>query len=181
MLVVIPLVLKSQIIPNATWLDSSLTNLPVSITNCVFAPYFTYAPAYKAHQEGGGFLFGYNFVSGSSGAVGGQVALDYLGHLSLATGDLTAQTPFHVDSLFTPLSKLSWTTNLLIVPEVRAGVTTAYSGGGHFNGTISGDVGVGAALQYKWIDVGYDYGKWIGNATFDVPRNHFFAAFRLAF
>lgn len=165
----------------ATWLDGWITNSPLSATNWAIGAYATYAPTLKvanSSKVGGGFLACYNFDNN----VGTELALDYLGQLSLVTGDVTAQAPFHATTLVPSIKYFGgWATNLLITPEVRAGAATAYSGGGHFNGTLSGDIGMGGAVSYKHLYIGYDWGQWIGKSPYDVVRNHFFLVYKIGF
>lgn len=158
-----------------TLFDNVLTNF-VGATNWAIEPYFTYAPKSPSSKVGGGVLVGYDFTQN----IGLALGLDYLGQLSLVSGNVTVQAPFHLSTIFPSslVSSLSLS-NVVISPFALAGVGTASSGGGSFNGAVSTIEDVGAFVKFGHFlggqaNIGFCYGMWNGTGPYDVKRYHAF-------
>lgn len=156
-----------------TW-DNILTNF-VGATNWAIEPYFTYAPKAPT-KEGGGLLAGYNFNQ----FVGLYAGFDWLGQFSFMSGNVSLQAPFHVSTI-APAGLVSslHLTNVVLSPFGLAGVGTAYSGAGSFNGSVSTTTDVGAYIKFGHIlggqaNIGAAWGKWTGTGPYDVSRYHVF-------
>ena len=110
---------------------------------------------------GGGAEVAYNFNQ----YVGMSLGLDWLGQFSLVSGNVTLGLPFHPAASFFP--------NLITTPFIQAGVATAYSGAGKFNGNASTTTEIGDYIKFghlwkgqflagaawgQWSNVGPAYG-----------------------
>ena len=150
---------------NVTTLDH-IINLIGSPTNYAAEVYVTYAP--KAPTKvGAGVLTIFNV----SQFVGLGLGLDYLGSLSLVSGNVQLSLPYH------PLP--SQYPSLVLTPFTIAGVATAYGGAGNFNGAVSTvlDAGVAVKFGHLWggqFNTGACYGQWGGLGAYDVKRYHYF-------
>lgn len=173
--------IHAQTITNLTTVDK-IIDLIGSPTNYAAGFYGTYAPKAPTKVGGGGFI-AYNF----NHYVGAQVAADWLGQWSLISGSITLQAPFHLTTILpSGISSDSWIANVILTPYARAGVATAYSGGGKFNGAASVDTAVGGYIKFGHLlggnfDVGGDFSKWQGSGAYDVPRYHVFLAWSKGF
>ncbi|MDE1868025.1 MAG: hypothetical protein KGI08_09995 [Thaumarchaeota archaeon] len=157
-----------------TW-DNVLTNF-VGATNWAIEPYMTYAPKAPGTKIGGGVLALYGFSPYISAGLG----LDWLGQLSLVSGNVTLQAPFHASTIM-PAGLVSalHLTNVVLSPFVLGGIATAYSGSGNFNGGISTIEDVGMYVKFAHVlggqlDTGLAYGQWTGLGPYDVKRYHAF-------
>ena len=145
---------------NQTTLDEVLAKFGGTPTNYALVPYMTYAPKAKT-KIGGGAEVAYNFNQ----YVGMSLALDWLGQFSLVSGNVTLGLPFHPAASFFP--------NLITTPFIQAGVATAYSGAGKFNGNASTTTEIGDYIKFghlwkgqflagaawgQWSNVGPAYG-----------------------
>ncbi|MDE2097617.1 MAG: hypothetical protein KGL39_10250 [Patescibacteria group bacterium] len=150
---------------NLTTLDRVFATVG-GMTNYAVEPYLTYAD--KAPTKfGGGVLTVYNV----SQNVGLGMGVDWLGQLSLITANVTLSAPFH------PLPQQL--PSVILCPFVLAGVGTASSGGGNFNGAVSTVEDVGAYIKFGHafggsFNVGACYGQWTGVGPYDVKREHLF-------
>jgi len=163
---------------NLTTLDKLLADLP-GFTNYAIEPYATYAPKAPQHY-GGGLLAIWNVNAQSDSLVkaGIGLGLDWLGNLSLVSANAQISTPFHPWPSKFP--------TLLISPFALAGVGTAYSGAGNFNGSASTIVDTGGYIQFGraaggQFNVGVCWGRWNGVGEYDVARYHFFAGWSHGF
>jgi hypothetical protein len=169
------LLCASNLQAQTTLFDNVLTNF-VGATNWAVEPYFTYAPKSPSAKVGGGALVGYDFTQN----VGLALGIDWLGQFSLVSGNVTLQAPFHLSTIFPSslVSSLSLS-NVIISPFALAGVGTASSGGGSFNGAVSTIEDAGAYVKFGHFlggqaNVGVSYGQWTGSGQYDVKRYHAF-------
>lgn len=139
----------------------------LSATNYAFEPYATYMPsAPKGDRVGGGLLAVYNVNS----YVGAGIGVDYLGQLSIVSGNCSLKYPVH------PLASVGWT-NFAVTPFVLVGA------GKPLSGTSSGLAGIadaGAYLQFGafkggQFNVGACWGKWLNAGDYTGQRYHLFA------
>ena len=105
----------------------------ITASNWIVVPYATYAPDAPT-KIGGGVLALYNVNQ----FVGGGVGVDWLGHFSLVSGNLSLKYPINVN-LFGKSYTLS--------PFALGGVATATGGAGSNNGGISTIEGAGVAAD----------------------------------
>ena len=155
-----------------TTLDK-IISLVGSPTNYAIEPYFTYAP--KAPSKVGGGVLA---VLDVNQYVGLALGVDYLGQLSLVSGNVTLSLPYH------PFPKQF--PNLLLTPFVLGGVGQAYSGAGNFNGAAATILDAGAAFKFGHLfggqfNIGGSYGAWNGIGSYDVKRYHVFAGWEYGF
>lgn len=119
--------------PQVSKLDLSLFQPLLTASNWTVCPYITYAPSAPT-KFGGGTLIIYNINK----VVGGGVGLDWLGHFSLVSGNLTLRYPIDftlVGHAFT------------VVPFGIGGLATPYGGAGNNNGGVATIEGAGFVLD----------------------------------
>ena len=144
-------------------------------TNYAMEPYLTYAPnAPAANRVGGGALMVYN-VNAFTGA---GLGVDYLGHFSLVSANVTLRMSTH------PLSFLggSWT-NVALTPFALAGVGTPLSGTSSGFAAIT-DAGAYLSFGNVWgghFNTGTCYGRWDNAGAYSGPRYHFFIGWSKGF
>jgi hypothetical protein len=159
---------------NVTALDPILQQMMGgAITNVTVDPYATYAPSAPT-KWGGGILIVYNINPNGLVQVGPALGADWLGDLSLVSGNMTLSAPFHPFP-----SKLP---SFVIIPIGLVGIHTAYSGNGKFNGDAGTVVDAGAMFHFGHflgapMNAGACYGKWSGVGPYDKPRFHIFTGF----
>lgn len=158
--------ITAQAQTNVTTIDKVISDLG-GMTNWAAEPYFTYAPKSPSSKVGGGALIVYNV----NNYVGLGLGVDWLGQLSLVSANVTLSAPFH------PLP--NQLPSIELTPFVLAGVGTAYSGSGNFNGGTSTIEDIGAYLKFGHFmggqfNVGGCYGQWTGVGAYDVKRAHLF-------
>lgn len=174
--------MKAQTVSNAETTVDHIIDLVGSPTNYAAEIYGTYAP--KAPTKlGGGLFVAYNF----NNYVGAGIGFDWLGNWNLVNGSITLKAPFHITK-FLPFNfgTNSWVNTAMLTPYARAGIATAYSGAGSFNGAATVDTALGVYLKFGHLwggefNVGGDYAKWQGSGAYDVPRYHFFAGWSKGF
>ena len=165
LIAIIGLSFATQAQTNQTTLDKILAMVGTP-TNYAVEPYFTFAPNAPT-KVGGGVLGIYNV----NNYVGLGVGVDWLGNFSLVSGNVQLQAPFHPFPNQFP--------SLIASPFVLAGVGTAYSGAGNFNGQVSSVADAGAYFKFGHFlggafNVGACYGQWTGVGAYDVKRYHGF-------
>ena len=176
--ILLPLLLASSITAFAqtnisqTTLDK-IIGLVGSPTNYAVEPYFTYAP--KAPSKYGGGVLA---ILNVNQYLGVGLGADYLGNLSLVSGDVQLSLPFH------PLPNQF--PGIVVTPFVLGGIATAYSGSGNFNGSVSTISDIGAAIKFGHalggqFNVGACYGQWTGIGAYDVKRYHVFVGWSHGF
>jgi hypothetical protein len=148
-------------------------------TNYAFEPYATYAPkAPKGDRVGGGALAIYNL----NNYLGAGIGLDYLGHFSLVSGNVSVKYPISVgEQLF---SKDAYLHSLKFVPFVLGGIGTAMGGTG--GSSISTIEDAGAYFQFGKLaggkfNIGACYGQWTGAGAYSGQRYHMFAGWSHGF
>jgi hypothetical protein len=154
------------------------------ITNFSVDAYGTWAPkAPKGTQKiGGGVLALYDFNQNASAGIG----LDYLGSLSLVSGNFEGKLPVHISTLLPFLEDattpqwLKTIGNQVMIPFGLVGIGTAYTGNGHFNGAPMAITDIGDAVTFGHVlggefNGGVAWGKWIGAGPYgDITRYHLF-------
>lgn len=163
---------------------STVDNLGLlDATNYALAPYFTYAPSAK-DKVGGGILIPFDFpaLSGTNGAIGMAVGMDWLGHWSLISGNVTMKLETHPLNIgilsFLPASVRGITAEPIAIVGVGAplagssGAATLWDVGynvkfGHF---LGGSFGAGAT-----------WGEWMNAGAESGHRYHFFLDWRYGF
>jgi len=154
-------------LPTPTTFDKVLADIG-AITNFAIEPYATYAPKGQA-KWGGGLFVVYDVNPQDLVNVGLGLGADWLGQLSLVNANVSLQMPFH------PLP--SQFPTLELIPVTIAGVGTAYSGNGNFNGAASVVTDAGVFAKFGHIgggqfNIGVLWGKWQGSGPNDVARYH---------
>ena len=141
------------------------------------APYVTYAPS-ALKKIGGGVFIAYKVNNNVSAGAG----LDYLGNLTMPSGQLNFQVPIH------PLSFVGLT-NVLVTPFGFAGIAVPVFGGSG-NSPVIGIAGAGFSAKLadftlfgKAADVtiGGAAVKWSGTSGYDGVHYELFPAFHLYF
>lgn len=169
-----------------TALDNAISALGFTITNFSINPYLTYAPQTPKGDAkvGGGLLTLYDFNQNAGAGLG----LDWLGQLSLVSGDLQLKAPFHLSTVTGSLfNGVPFVQQAIITPFVLGGVGTAYTGNGHFNGNAMVITDVGGAVEFGHLwggrfDTGVAWGKWVGKGPYgNVTRYHLFLGFTKGF
>jgi hypothetical protein len=176
-------------ITQQTALDRAIQALDIGITNYSVNLYATYAPQVPKGDSklGGGILGLYDFNENAGLGIG----VDWLGQVSLVSGDVQLRAPFHISTIFPSINsgpKFAQSIgSTLITPFVLGGVGTPYSGNGHFNGTpmVISDIGGAVEFGHLWggrFDGGACWGKWIGQGPYgNISRYHLFVGFSKGF
>lgn len=143
----------------------------LSATNYAIEPYFTYAPKLPV-KAGAGVLAVYNLNS----YIGAGLGVDYLGQLSLISGNVSLKCPIDVGQKahnYLPDSL----TNIVVTPFVLGGIGTGLSGTG--GSTISTITDAGGYIQFGKFaggkfNVGACWGEWANAGDYSGKRYHLF-------
>lgn len=120
-------------------------------TNWTVSPYMTYASTAPS-KFGGGALCVYNV----NNYVGVGTGVDWLGHFSLVSGNVTLKFP---------VSFKAFSRSLTVTPFAIGAIATPFGGTGENNGNIATIEGAGASvhgLLPKNIGLGAAYVNWTG-------------------
>ena len=152
------------------------TNGLTSASNYLFDAYATYAPNAK-DKIGGGILVAYNL----NNYVAPGLELDYLGKVSLVSGNVSLKLPIHIGS-YLP-SSWTWGTNMNATPFVLAGAGTPLSGS---SSTVATILDAGAAIQFGHLwggafNVMASYGQWDNAGDESGKRYHFGGGWSIRF
>jgi hypothetical protein len=149
----------------------------LSATNYSFDPYGTYSPK-SPEKWGGGFLVTYDV----NNYVGLALGVDYLGHFSLVSGNVTIKLPIRIGA-YVPSS---WTflQNVYVIPFGLLGVGTPFGGTSGSGVSTIDDVGAYLKFGHLWggqFNVGGCYGTWQGAGAYSGVRYHGFAGWSHGF
>jgi hypothetical protein len=140
-------------------------------TNYAVAIYGTYAPKLVSGDKyGAGALFFYNLNNYVAPAVG----VDYLGHFSLLSANVTLKLPlqpFHTKTTWPALVR-----NLTVIPLGIVGTGKAFSGGGSGVSTLW-DTGGVIQFGHLWggkFGIGATWGAWDNAGDYSGHRYHAF-------
>lgn len=143
-------------------------------TNYSGEAYATYAPNIKAKEHwGAGFLAVFNLTDN----VGTALGVDYLGHFTMVSGNVTLKTVTHPFAGFG-----GWGTNVAVTPFALVGIGQSFSGAS--GPTAIEDVGAFVGFGHLWggqFDVGAAWGQWENAGDYSGERYHAFAGWYKGF
>lgn len=161
-------------------LNSGLLNA----SNYAGIAYMTYSPSTKT-KVGAGALAAFDFpaVSGTNGAVGLALGMDWLEHWSMVSGNVTLKLETHPFKI--PLLSFLPTTiqNISAEPIGVIGVGQPLSGGGQGAATLW-DVGYNFKFGHLWggqFGAGFTWGEWMNAGSASGHRYHVFVNWRKGF
>lgn len=141
----------------------------LNATNWTVAPYATYAPNAPT-KFGGGVLVIYNV----SDYVGAGLGVDWLGNLSMTSGNLSLRYPIHVGGV-------------TATPFVLAALATPVGGAGTDNGGVATIQVAGFAIATPFkvaggnVGFGYAYANWTGAGDYSGGHHEAFLTWKKSF
>lgn len=148
-----------------------MVDAAMSATNYAVAVYGTYAPKLASGDKyGAGALFFYNLNNYLAPGIG----VDYLGHFSLLSANLTLKLP--VQPFRTKTGLPTWLQKLTVTPLGIVGTGKAFSGGGSGVSTLW-DTGGLIQFGHLWggkFGVGATWGAWDNADAYSGHRYHAF-------